>query len=129
MQEHLLFLLVTCVLFFLFQSILSLMFHLLEVSIYNIAVLYLLSLQSRSKSLQPSAAPQPPENHGKMSAANHRRHRVSGGTWCLAANHQKYEDTVSNLKLFQLALSVSYLCLCSTSSGHQCLTSTRRSVQ
>ena len=37
------------------------------------------SIQSRSKSLQPSAAPQPPENDGKMSAARHRHHRVFGG--------------------------------------------------
>ena len=40
---------------------------------------YLQLLQSRSKSLQPSAAQQPPESDGKMSAASHRRHRVFGG--------------------------------------------------
>ena len=37
------------------------------------------TLQSRSKSLQPLAAPQPLENDGKISAASHRHHRVFGG--------------------------------------------------
>ena len=46
----------------------------------NVCHFHMEELQSRSKSLQPSAAPQPPENDSKISAASHRRLKPPGGT-------------------------------------------------
>ena len=77
---------------------------LLYTDVYLLYFIYLFSqisnIQSRSKSLQPSVAPQPPENDDKMPAASHQRLKPPGGTEA-AKSRQRRLAFSCRCKLFE----------------------------